>query len=207
MLLSPCSACQRATHTCDIDSYGIWAPCADGTVLPIAFPTGILNVSPSNTPSTSYNAGTDTWTTYQTVAPGATSLSTVSFITGSMTGLPRDAQVLCFCHAGGCCGAGEDGLPKGESLIAFGRDRREGFRIMGSTADHVALPCIAPSPRSSEQAVLIPRFMWLSVHLAELQVSSVKIFANFTVVQGLVSKLGWMFRQDTYKDADQQVRL
>ncbi len=37
--------------------------------------------------------------------------------------------------------------------------------------------------------------------------SSVKISANFTVLQGQVSKLGWMFRQDTYKDADQTVRL
>ena len=68
-------------------------PLADGTVLPISFPTGTLNISPTNVPSTSYDTGTNTWTSYQTVAAGATSLSTVSFITGSMTGLPRNAQV------------------------------------------------------------------------------------------------------------------
>ena len=43
--------------------------------------------------------------------------------------------------------------------------------------------------------------------LAAPQVNSVKIAAAFTVVQGQVSNLGWMFRQDTYSDADQTVRV
>ncbi len=75
---------------------------AGGTVIPISFPTGVLNISPSNAPSTSYSAGTNTWTSYQTVAAGATSLSTVSFISGSMTGLPLNAQVSsCFSESSG----------------------------------------------------------------------------------------------------------
>ena len=64
-----------------------------GTVIPITFPTGYLRVSSSETPSTSYDAGLNAWMSYQTVAVGATGLSTISFITASVTGLPLNANV------------------------------------------------------------------------------------------------------------------
>ena len=65
-----------------------------GSKIPITFPTaGYLYLSPTYTASTSYNAATDSWTTYGNVPLGATNTSTVSFITSSMTGLPANAQV------------------------------------------------------------------------------------------------------------------
>ena len=66
---------------------------ADGTTTPVSFPAGTLNVAHANTPSTSYSASTNEWTTYQTIDVGATTLSTVSFITSSMTGLPKNVAV------------------------------------------------------------------------------------------------------------------
>ena len=38
------------------------------------------------------------------------------------------------------------------------------------------------------------------------QVLWVKVVPTFTILQGQVSKVGWMFREDTYADADQTVR-
>ncbi len=45
------------------------------------------------TASTGYDAASNTWTTYQMLTLGATSLSTISFITASATQLPANAQV------------------------------------------------------------------------------------------------------------------
>ena len=70
-------------------------------------------------------------------------------------------------------------LPTGEGLLAKG-----GSNPVSSLGAYMAADC---------------RPGWL-------QVSSVRISASFTVVQGQVSSLGWMFRQDTYSDNDQTVR-
>ena len=64
-----------------------------GTV-PIHVPNGFLVVSPTIlTPSTSYDGPSDTWTTYQTIAVGATGLADISLITSAVAPLPANAQV------------------------------------------------------------------------------------------------------------------
>ena len=65
-----------------------------GMTLPISFPDGFLFITPPGTaPSTTYDGGANAWTTFATVPLGATSLSTLSFITASATQLTSTTQV------------------------------------------------------------------------------------------------------------------
>ena len=61
---------------------------ADGTFDTFTIPNGVLFVAPGNSPATSYNAATATWTTFVGVTSGATSLSTITFITAGVYALP-----------------------------------------------------------------------------------------------------------------------
>ena len=64
-----------------------------GGSLPISFSDGFLIIAPGTTPTTMYDGTANAWTTFQDVPVGATSLSTLSFITTSTTQLPANAQV------------------------------------------------------------------------------------------------------------------
>ena len=66
--------------------------------LPIHVPNGFLIVSPSTaTPSTGYDGPSDTWTTYQKIAVGATGLADISLISVGVAQLPANAGVSFHC--------------------------------------------------------------------------------------------------------------
>jgi len=69
---------------------------ADGTFGTFSIPKGVLFVAPGNSPATSYDAASATWTTFQGITAGATSLSTITFITAGVYALPPQKSVRRF---------------------------------------------------------------------------------------------------------------
>ena len=68
--------------------------CTGGKTLSIPMPTGYTGFAPAITSAaTWYNVSSSYWATYQSVPAGATSFSTVTFITAGVVQLPANAVV------------------------------------------------------------------------------------------------------------------